>query len=166
MSASELETLAFGNGSLYNSLSDGSIANIDSKSYIFLRKVVGLSGSYFVTPHTCIAVSSDYSRINNNRTINKASRTLRTFLLPALSSPVSVNADGTLTEDTIAYFETLAKRGLEDMLGNAELSAFKVSINPVQNVLATGELVINVQLVPIGTADFIIVNIGFTVSIQ
>ena len=165
MSQVEMETLAFGNGSFYNTLSDGLISNIDSKGYIILRKIVGRSGSYFNTPWTCIAVTSDYSRINNNRTINKASRNERTFLLPALSSPLRVNADGTLTEDTISYFETLATRALEQMNSDAELSAFKITINPVQNVLATGQLVIGVQLVPIGTADFIIVNIGFTVAI-
>ncbi len=47
-----------------------------------------------------------------------------------------------------------------------ELSDFAVTINPVQDVLSTNQLIINVSLIPIGTADEIIVNVGFVVAIQ
>lgn len=166
MSSVEMETLAFGNGAFLTSQSDGLIDNIDAKGYIFLKKYVGISGSYFDNPYTSIAVTSDYCRINNNRTINKAVRGLRTYLLPSIASPVKVNADGTLTEDVIAYFETLASRSLEVMQRDNEISAFSVVINPVQNVLSTNQLIINVSIVPVGTADEILVNVGFVLAIQ
>lgn len=166
MASSELDTLAFANGTLYNSLSDGTIDNIDSKGYIFLKKHVGLGGSYFDNPYTAIALTSDYCYIQNNRTISKASRGLRTSLLPALASPVKVNADGTLSEDVVAYFKSLCDQALDIMMQNQELSAYAVVINPKQNVLSTSQIKITIALVPIGSANEIIVNIGYTVAIS
>jgi hypothetical protein len=161
----ELETLAFANGAFYSSLSDGLKNAIENKGYIFLKKYVGYPGSYFNNPYTCVASSSDYSRINLNRTINKAGREVRTFLLPAIASPVFFLADGTLTTDVCSYFETQAARALDQMVRDGELSAFKTLVNPTQNVLSTNKLVINVSLVPVGTADVIDVNVGFVLSV-
>lgn len=165
MASTEYDTLNFANGQVYNVISDGSISNLDAKGFVFLRKHIGLSGSYFNNPYTAIAITSDYSRINNNRTINKAIRGLRTFLLPALASPIQVNSDGTLTDDVVAYFESLCKRALDVMQRDAEVSAFSVTIDPSQDILSTSTLEISVSIVPIGSADNIEVNVGFAVSI-
>ncbi len=165
MASTELDTLAFANGTQYTDLSDGLINAIDDKGYVFLKKHIGISGSYFDNPYTAVAVTSDYARINNNRTINKAIRGLRTFLLPQLASPINVNADGTLAQDVISYFESLGARALDVMIRNGELSAYDVEINPAQSILSTSTLIINVSLVPVGTADKILVNVGFVTSI-
>ena len=165
IASTEYDTLNFANGQVYNVISDGSISNLDAKGFVFLRKHIGLSGSYFNNPYTAIAITSDYSRINNNRTINKAIRGLRTFLLPALASPIQVNSDGTLTDDVVAYFESLCKRALDVMQRDAEVSAFSVTIDPSQDILSTSTLEISVSIVPIGSADNIEVNVGFAVSI-
>lgn len=161
----EFETLAFANGTALNSLTDAQINAVDTLGYVFLKKHIGITGSYFDNPYTCIAVSSDYARIPNNRTINKATRGLRTYILPQLASPLLVNTDGTLTEDVIAYFETLASKALDVMVRDGELSSFSVTINPAQDVLTTSTLTIAVSLLPIGTADFIVINIGFVTSL-
>jgi len=165
MASAEYDVLAFANGTLYTTVSDGSITNIDAFGYHFLKKEIGISGSYFNRPHTCIALTSDYTFEYNNRTIDKAIRGLRSFLLPSLASPLVVNADGTLAEDTIGFFKSLCDRALEVMQRDQELSAFAVIINPAQNVLTNNELVIAVKLVPVGVADTITVNIGFALSI-
>jgi hypothetical protein len=165
MASDEYDTLAFANGDFYTDLSDGTISGIDTIGYIYLKKEIGIVGSYHNRPHTAIALTSDYTFIYNNRTIDKAVRGMRSFLLPQLSSPVKVNANGTLTEDIIAYFETLCARALEVMERDNELSAFDVVIDPTQNVLSTNTLTIAVKLVPIGVADTIEVNVGFALSI-
>lgn len=165
MSNVEMESLAFANGALLNIQSDGLIDAIDGKGYVFLKKYVGISGSYFDNPYTAIATTSDYSRINNNRTINKAVRGLRTYLLPSIASPIKINSDGTISEDVISFFETQCARALDVMVRDGELSAFSVEINPAQNVLSTNQITVNVSLVPVGTADEIIVNVGFVLSV-
>jgi|ERR1035437_581037 hypothetical protein len=158
----ENDTLAFANGTAYSSLSDGTITNIDGKAYLFLRKEIGIAGSYFDDSYTCIALTSDYCYMERNRTINKATRGLRSLLIPQLASPIKVNADGTLTKDVIGFYKALASRALDVMVSNNELSAHKITINPAQNVLSTGQLVLGIGLVPIGVARTIVVNIGFT----
>ena len=162
----ELDSLAFANGTNYRTLSDGSINNIDAKGYIFARKHIGIDGSYFNDSPTAIAVSNDFAYVENNRTIDKAIRNMRTLLLPALSSPIKVNADGTLTDDSIGYFSSLAKRALEQMERDNEVSAYTVTINPAQNVISTSKITIAVLIVPIGVARTIEVNVSFTTQIS
>ena len=52
------------------------------------------------------------------------------------------------------------------MVQGGELSAVKIDIDPKQDVLETGKVVINIKLLPVGYANFIEVNIGFTTTVQ
>jgi hypothetical protein len=160
----EFDVLAFGNGNLYRALSDGLIDGLNDKGYIFPRKFVGLNGSYFNDSKTAVAVTSDFATIENNRTMHKAVRDIRTNVLPALGAPLYLNA-GKLTEDTVGYFESLAAKPLEDMQAAGEVSEFSVTIDPTQNVLATSKLTITVKIVPVGVAREIVFNIGYTVKL-
>jgi len=165
MASGELEVLDFANGDKHKNLSDGQINNVDNSGYIFLKKQVSLAGSYFNNPYTAIIQTNDFSRINRNRTMAKAERSLRTFLLPYLASPLLVNNDGTLSDDTVSFFTTECKRALEVMERDEEISAFSVIIDPSQNVISTSKLEITVKIVPIATADEIEVTIGFATSV-
>lgn len=160
----EFDTLAYCNGYVYADQTDAVNNNVNTLGYIALKKF-DLEGSYFNDSHTSVPLTSDFAYIENNRTFNKAIRGLRVALLPQLASPLKVKADGTLSEDTIGYFESLCDRSLSDMLKNSELSAYSIVIDPTQNVLSTSELVISVLIVPIGVARTITVNVGFTLSI-
>lgn len=164
-SATELDTIAFSNGQLYTAVAESLLTTLDTYHYIFLRKLVGLTGSYFSFSHTAIAGTSDYSTIELNRVYNKITRNVRTALLPQLNSPLKVNADGTLTNATIGYFETLANRPLEDMESAGELSAHKIIIDPAQDVLSTSTIELTLQNVPVGVAKIINVNVGFVTSV-
>jgi hypothetical protein len=165
MASTEYDVLNFSNGQVLTALSDGTINNVDSYGYIFLKKHVNISGSYFDDSHTAVSITSDYAYIENNRTINKAIRGLRAFLLPQLASPIVLNSDGTIKEDVISYFETLCARALDVMQRDFEISAYSITIDPTQNVLSTSELVINVSIVPVGVARQIIVNVGFALAV-
>ncbi len=166
MASAELDTLAFANGQLYTALSDGLINNLDLYGYVFLKKHLGIAGSYFDDSHTAVSLTSDYAYIENNRTIYKAIRDVRTIMLPNLASPILVNADGTLTEDVVGYYSSECGRALDVMVRNGEISAYNVIINPAQNVLSTSILQITIQIVPVGVARTIKINIGYTVSIS
>jgi hypothetical protein len=166
MASTELDVLAFANGNAYRSTSEGKITELNNKRYIFLRKHIGINGSFFNDSHTATAENSDYAYIENNRTIDKAVRNIRTFILPELNGPLLVDPDGRLSEDTIAYFTSITSRPLEQMQRDLELSAFQVIINPAQNVLDESKLNITVKLVPVGVARQISINIGFTVNIS
>jgi hypothetical protein len=86
-------------------------------------------------------------------------------MLPSLNSPITLNANGTLSDTSIAFFETQAGVNLDSMVRDGELSAYGITIDPTQNVLSTSTLVIAVELVQNGVARFIEVPIGFTNSI-
>lgn len=164
---SECEVLAFANGQYFSSVAvtDGLLEALNTKRYLFLKKFVGQSGSWWNDSHTAIVSTSDYAQIENNRTIDKAIRGIYASLLPSLNGPLVLNADGTLAETTVAYLEDQAGVNLEQMVRDVEVSAFQCVINPAQNVLSTSKIIIAVDLVINGVARFIEVPIGFKLSI-
>ncbi len=161
----ELDTIAFSNGQFYTALADSQFESLNNYSYTFLRKLTGIAGSYWSDSKTTVTPTSDYATIENNRVYQKITRVVRANMLPALSSPLKVNADGTLTAATIGYFETLANNPLVQMEADGELSAHKIIINPAQDVLATSTLELTLQNVPLGVARIIKVNVGFVKSV-
>ena len=82
-----------------------------------------------------------------------------------------LNADGTLTNSTVAFFEGIGEQALSNMAqtnpntGRPELSGFKVTINPAQNVLSTSTLVVTVLLQPVGVAREIVINLQFAITV-
>lgn len=164
-SGAECDTIAFANGQLATSVSRSNQETLDNRRYIFLVKYVGLAGSYFNDSHTAVAVNSDYAYIENNRTIDKAIRNVYAAMIAYINSPLVLNTDGTLSDTTVAFFESLANTSLDDMVRATELSAKSVVIDPTQNVLSTGNITITVKLLPVGVARQITVNIGFTTTI-
>lgn len=161
----ELETPAFCNGTLLTNVATSLQDTLNSYRYIFLRKYVGLNGSYWNDSHTATAVTSDFAYIENNRTIDKAIRGIYASLLPDLNSPLVVNADGTLTDNTVAILTSDTRPNVDQMVRDAEISAYSITIDPDQDVLTTSQLVVAVEVVPVGVARNIKVNIGFAVSI-
>ncbi|WP_343697112.1 DUF2586 domain-containing protein [Flavobacterium sp.] len=139
----------------------GKLTDLNEKRYIFTQTHTGLAGVYFNDSHTCTTGTSDYAYIENNRTINKATRLLRTALLPKLASPVLVDIDGKLPQSVSKNFEGLCRSALETMVANQEVSAFDVYVDPKQNILATSELKVKAEITPIGTARKIMVDLGF-----
>ncbi len=161
----ELDVPAFSNGDLVKDQAIPFLTSLKDKGYIFILKHVGISGSYIAESSVSISASSDFAFIENNRTIDKAVRGMRTFLLPLLNGPLLVNEDGTLSEDTIAKFKNEADRHLEQMVRDGELSFQQNVIDPAQNVLASSELVISTKLGVVRVARKITVNIGFALNL-
>ena len=139
----------------------GALETLNSKRYVFARTHTGLPGVYFNDSHTANLGTSDFAYIENNRTINKATRLLRTALLPKLNSPILVDEAGQLAPSVTKGFETLCRAALEGMVSNQEVSAFDVFVDPAQDILATSELRIKAEVTPVGTARKIIVDLGF-----
>jgi hypothetical protein len=139
----------------------GTLSELNEKRFIFARTHTGLPGVYFNDSSTCTTGTSDFAYVENNRTINKATRLLRTALLPKLASPVLVDIDGKLPQSVSKSFEGLCRSALEGMVANQEVSAFDVYVDPKQNILATSELKVKAEITPIGTARKIMVDLGF-----
>jgi hypothetical protein len=162
----ENNVAAFVNGALVSSQSTSLLNNLNTYRYVFAIKKVGYEGTFWNDSHTCVLQNSDYAYIENNRTIDKAVRNLYVTYLPDLNGPLVVNSNGTLKDTDIAKFETKGNEALDQMERDEEISAKKVVVDPKQNVLTNSELAVTVDLVPVGVARNIKVNIGYKLSIQ
>lgn len=161
----ECETPAFSNGQLVSALSANALEGLNTKRHVFLKKFTGFSGTYFNDSHMAIAQSSDYAYMENNRVICKAERNLYLAFTPYLNSPIQFNANGTISDTTIAQLESVGSVSLDQMVRDGELSDKQVKINPLQNVLSTSTIIIAVVLVINGVARTIQIPIGFKPSI-
>lgn len=163
----EFAVPAFSNGVKFRDQSTSLLNVLYTYHWTFIKKHIDYTGTYFVDAKTAIADTSDYSTLENNRTINKVIRNVRTSLMPQLNGPVYVDAtSGKLTADTIGYLESLANAPVEQMEKDGELSGYKIIINPEQDVLSTGTLELTIQNVPVGVSRNINVNVGFVTKVS
>jgi hypothetical protein len=158
---------AFADGTLYNSVDTAVINTLNDNGYVFLRMFTGLNGSFYNDSFTMDTITSDYAYIERVRTMDKAVRGIRTYLLPHLSSPLYVDPKtGKLSEGTIAFLETVANRQLEAMEKAKELSGFKVFIDPDQNVLVSSEMEFVIKQVGVGVMRRMKIKISYTTKID
>lgn len=169
-----LNTVEFLPSTEFSTASASLKTQLDNYGYLVLQKETDLTGTYFNNDKTATAATSDYARIRNQRTIDKAVRNVRAKLLPLVSSPVYVNSDGTLTEDTIATFENESNKiiggqfntanATGSMVIDGEISAGRTLIDPTQDVLGTGIIEVSIEIIPVGAAEAISAKIGFVAS--
>lgn len=166
VTGTEMDVPALGNGALVKNQTETLLTAIDGKGLIFFKKESGVAGTYANDSHTATTITSDFAYIESKRTIQKAIRGVRSYVTPGLGAPLFLNADGTLTEETIAYFKNESSRALEQMQRDGEISAFEVAIDTAQNVVSTSELQIGISVVPVGVARKIAVSIGFVTQLN
>jgi hypothetical protein len=162
----ELDTIQFIDGTLYTDLTPAQVQSIADKGYIFPIKYIGYAGSYFNDSFTATALTSDFATIENNRAMDKALRAVYTKLLPKISGPIYTDpVTGFLSLDSIASLEAIAIMALEQMERDDELTAFRLFINPNQDVLSSSKLVTTLKIIPVGVMREITVNLGFILKL-
>ncbi len=140
--------------------------SLDEMRYIFPKTYVGRSGNYLNDSHNLTIMNSDYNSIERVRTMDKAIRGIRYELQPEINSNALIDSKtGQLPADTVGYYETVANRTLEAMAKSGELSGYRAVIDPLQNVLGTGEIEIQIRNVPSGVVRNFKVKIGFAQSV-
>ena len=139
---------------------------LDDKEYIFFRTFVGRSGYYFSGDNTLTKPTDDFKSLSNGLVMDKAMLLSYGVLVEELSDEVLLSKDGSIHPAIIKSWQTKLESTLQSqMVSQGELSAVKIDIDPTQRVLQTGKVVIGIKLLPVGYADFIEVNIGFTTTI-
>lgn len=157
---------AFGDGKKYRDLDAAVIETLDTSRYIFLRTYDGLAGSFFNDNHTLDEPTSDYAYINDVRTMDKAVRGVRTYLLPKLGRPMKVDADtGKLERTAVEYLITTGNKALEEMEKAGELSGYRFDIDPDQNILATSRVRGVIKNVAVGVMRNLDLEIGYATSV-
>lgn len=157
---------AFGDGTLYRDLDKALVEQLDGGRYLFFVTHVGQAGSYVNDSHTMDSAISDYAMIESVRTMDKAVRGVRTYLIPELGGSIYIDADtGKMQAYSVSHLETTANKALEDMEKAGELSGYKVEIDPEQDVLSTSEVEIVIRQVAVGVMRKIKVKIGFAKTV-
>lgn len=160
----ELNVSGFAEGTAYNAVSTNLLDQLDNYRYIFACKYIGIDGTFINDSHTAVSSSSDYAYIENNRVIDKAIRLLRTAYVPYLNSPIVFNLDGTISDATVAALEAVGDGALDQMIRDADLSGKLVQVDPTQDTASTGILTISVELLGVGVARNIQINIGYVLA--
>jgi len=157
---------AFSDGTLYRDLDKALVEQLDKGRYIFFVTQVGQAGSYVNDSHTMDLATSDYAMIESVRTMDKAVRGIRTYVIPELGGNIYVDAEtGKMESYSVSHLETTANKALEDMEKAGELSGYKVGIDAEQDILSTSEVEIVIKQVAVGVMRRIKIKIGYAKSV-
>lgn len=162
----EMEVLKYGTGELVSTLTDTQQGAVKDKGYLIARKYLPqIAGSYWERVPGAVVATDDFAWIEASRVIDKAIRGVSAALTPQLQAGVSLNTDGTMTDDVVGFFQDLALDPLTNMQGSGEISDREVLIDPDQNILSTSTLQVTIRILPLGIAEFIEVTIGLVAEL-
>lgn len=157
---------AFGDGTELRNMDPALVDQLDTARYLFFITQLGQSGSFMNDSHTMDSATSDYASIESVRTMDKAVRGIRTYMITELADNIYVDPEtGKLKSHCVAYLETQAGLALEAMEKAGEISGYKVEIDPDQNVETSGELEIMIKNVASPVMRRIRIKIGFAKTV-
>ena len=151
----------FTDGTSIDDHTTGLFETLHTKRYLFFRNYIGLSGYYIADDLSLVAPTSDFATIANRRVIDKALRLAYSTYIEELAEEILLE-DGQLSDANVKYLEGKLENVLNETMTNAdELSAVSVFIDPLQNILSTEQLHVELRLTPVGYTKEIIVSLGF-----
>lgn len=157
---------AFGDGTRYRDLDTATIEELDADRFIFCRTYEGFAGTFFNDNHTLDLPTSDYAYISDVRTMDKAVRAIRSYLLPKLGRPMKADAStGKLERTTVEHLITTGNKALEEMERDGELSGYRFYIDPDQNILSTSRVRGVIKNVPVGVMRNLDLEIGYAAGV-
>jgi hypothetical protein len=136
---------------------------LDTKGWIVMTPYPQRSGLYWGVDNTCSAADDDFSTIVNRRVIDKATLIAFDSYITEIMDEIKVDEAGKLDPGVVKYYEGKIKNAINNLMtGNGEISGVDASIDPAQNIISTGVLVVKLSIVPVGYSKEIQVNLGFT----
>ncbi|GIV39377.1 MAG: hypothetical protein KatS3mg033_1177 [Thermonema sp.] len=159
--------LSGGQALLRGSFSDDDFDIIHDKGYIFLDKYPGQSGFFWSDDPTCTSSYSSDAYISSVRVRNKAAKIAAATYVSRLKDGFEIApSTGRLSPIVVKTLQNELERAIvQEMVTPAdpgrerEISGVSVRIDPEQNILATGKIVVNLTVYPLGVARTIETNI-------
>lgn len=136
------------------------LATAIAKGYITLRNYVGRTGYYFSNDPTASLPTDDYTKLAHGRVIDKAYKLSYQVFLEEVNNEMLINADGTIPPEVCKALEGKIELTIRQAMAN-EMSSFDAFIDPAQNVIATNEVKITEQIIPVGYSETIDITLGF-----
>lgn len=153
----------YSNGVAFNDSPQGDRDALTAAAHIYVGRFEGYPGVTFNADPTCTTSVDDFNTIHINRVWNEVARSVRRALIPRMNSRVQIDPDsGRIKASTIADWDAAAKRAVNDLQVEDEISDFRFSLDPNQDVIANGKVTVKVSIVPQGIAKAIEALIGFT----
>lgn len=141
----------------------GVVNALDTKGWIVMTPYPQRSGVYWGNDHTCTSTDDDFSSIVNRRVVDKAMLIAYNTYVTEIMDEVRVDDDGYLEPAVVKYFEGKITNAINNgMTANGEVSSVKAYVDPKQNILSTSRLVVSLEIIPVGYAKTISVNLGFS----
>lgn len=154
-------TAGFSDGSLLSAATDAQLGTLNERGYIFFRVLPGLNGVYINDDHTATVIESDYASLLRGRVIDKAARIAYVTYVRELNDDVELNADtGELALAVVKNLEGIIESAIGTQMAG-EISGVDCYIDPAQNILATDQLNIELNIVPRGVAKRISVTLAY-----
>lgn len=150
----------------YTSIRPSDVQTVSRLGYIFPKKVMSVPGTFFTTPYSLDIGTGDYTRMQRTMVRNKAQTLVHRYVAPELEGDVYFKANGQISPVSVTFFEEKAAIGLQQMLDAGEISAYSVKIPQGQLVLQTGELICNLEVIPVGTAEVLTFNYKYVTAIS
>ncbi len=137
---------------------------IAGKGYITWQQYPREAGYYWSGDRTAVINTDDYAYLSRGRIIDKAHIIAYATLLQEVDDEVPVDPDSGKMD--VGYCRTLEQM-IENainlaMTSNGEVVSITVFVDPDQNVLSTGEISVNMGIVPYGYSSVINVTLGYS----
>lgn len=150
-------------GTPMENLTNTQVKALNDKKYIFAGQYEAEADFYFSNSPTCVAVVSDYSYIERNRTWNKAKRLISRTLLPKVKSKVPKDpTTGFVKTTTISNWETLLEAALDQMVKDDEISGYSLFLDSQQFPDESTPFKVQCSLVAHGIVHEFEVSLGLT----
>ena len=139
------------------------VRSIETKGWITFTNYVNKSGYFFTNAWTATARTDDFDRLARVRIIQKAERIVYDTYLNEILDDIQLDATtGQLSTNAAKYYQNLIQSAIDgQLLANGEISGLSVQIDPTQDVLSTGEVCIELRLVPDAYANSFKINLGY-----
>lgn len=159
--AVEANAIYFGSSTLEAAESTSTSAH--DKAFITFRRHIRKAGYFFTDDPTATAATDDYNSLARGRVIDKAIVLAYDVYVNEILDEIEIDTTtGRIALDKAKYYQTIVQNAIDTaMTANGEISGVNVFVDPAQNVLSTGQICIELRIVPVGYARQIIVKLGF-----
>lgn len=159
-------------GVVYIYRNETATPGLDAAGYTTLRQINGVPGYYITDAHTCSLATSDYYPFTNARVVDIGCTITRANALPLVNSKVPTTTrdgnPGVITEKKAQQIESrLGGALITGMVATQPQNATAAAavVDRTHNILADGNLIIAVGIVPFAYARTITVYIGLATSV-
>lgn len=129
--------------------------------YIFYRSFPTRNGCYLNGAPMCAPVTNDYATLELGRIIDKATVIVYSTYIGEIQGNIRVAEDGTIDPGVCKSYEAMIENAVANSL-QGQISGFQSYIDPVQNILSTGNLAISCQITPLGVSSHINVELSLS----